>query len=405
MNEIQELDLNQIAEDYDTPVFIYEKNKIVSQYQRLEKAFSDQMDNFSIHYAVKANFNPSIVRTLVDQGAGMDCAAGPELELARELEIDFDHVIYTAPYNRKEEIERASELGATVNLDGEYLLDKLDEAPENVCVRIDPGIGRGEGGLVFAGGDSQFGVHQEQAIETFRRAREMGAEKFGIHMMTGSNVRDEEYFGEITARLLEIADNIAQELGVEFEFVDIGGGLGVPYHPSEEHLDVEKVAENVSREFQEGVENFDIGDPELRMEPGRFMVAEAGYLLTKVTGVKEKGDRRFVGVDTGMHHIIRPMLLDAYHPIKTLEDREEMVQTVVGPVCSSTDIIAEKRMMPEMLQGDLVLLENAGAYGFSMASHWNTRPLPAELMVTENGVELIREAENWQDVFHGTFLE
>lgn len=244
-------------------------------------------------------------------------------------------------------------------------------------------------------------------MEAYRKAKERGVERFGIHMMTGSNVRDPDYFREITEKLLQIAGKISEELDIEFEFVDIGGGLGTPYKPGEEELDVDETAEKVVREYEKGLEKYEIGEPELRMEPGRYLVAQSGYLLTRVTGVKNK-ETEYIGLDTGMHQLLRPSLLDSYHKIRKVNssDSDEIEErTVVGPVCSSIDIIAENRKLPEMEERDLVAVEDVGAYGFVMASHWNSRPLPAEVLVDNGKTELIREREEKESIFNGTYLE
>jgi diaminopimelate decarboxylase len=404
--EIGGLEADEIAEEYETPIFVYDAQKIRDQYRRLDEAFSSRYEDFSINFAVKSNFNPSIARLLVKEGAGLDCAAKSEILLANE--VGADEIMYTAPYNRKDEIEYAIEHGATVNLDSIFLLEKIDEMPDEICFRIDPGLGEGDHGLVFGGGDTKFGIPEDRAVEAYRKAKERGAERFGIHMMTGSNVRDPKYFGQITEKLLEIAGEIAEELDIEFEFVDIGGGLGVPHRPDQEELDVDAAAENVTEKFTEGIEEHDIGRPQLRIEPGRFLIAQSGHLLSRVTGVKKKGGTEFVGIDTGMHHNIRPMLLDAYHEILLANDLERPVdgeKNVVGPVCSSTDVMAEDRELPDMEEGDVVSIEDIGAYGFTMASHWNSRPLPAEVLVEDGEAKVIREREGLRDVFHGTELE
>ena len=396
----------EIAEKYDTPLFVYNAEKIKEQYRRLERAFSSRYGDFQINFAVKSNFNPSIARLLVEEGAGLDCAAKSEIVMANE--VGSEEVMYTAPYNRKDEIEYAIREGAIINLDSIFLLDKIDDMPDEICFRIDPGMGEGDHGLVFGGGDTKFGIPEDRAVEAYRKAKERGVERFGIHMMTGSNVRNPEYFGEITEKLLEIAGDISEELGIEFEFVDIGGGFGIPYRPEQDELDIEETAENVTEKFIEGIEEQDIGSPELRIEPGRFLLAQSGHLLSQVTGVKEKGGTEFIGIDTGMHQNIRPMLLDAYHEIllaNNLERASDGKKTVVGPVCSSTDVMAENRKLPKMKQGDIVSIEDIGAYGFTMASHWNSRPLPAEILVEDGDTSLIRERENLEDIFHGTKLE
>lgn len=406
--EIGNVPAGEIADEYGTPVYVYDREKIREKYDRLDSAFSSRYENFSISYAVKANNNPEVVETLVEKGSGLDTASIAELKIAEELDVDPEDVIYTAPYNKEHELDYAVKQGVTVNLDAVFLLDKLDQPPERLSFRIDPGIGKGDHGLVFGGGDTMFGVPEERAVEAYRKVKGLGVERFGIHMMTGSNVRDPEYFGEITEKLLRIAGEIAEEVGIEFEFVDIGGGLGIPYKPDEEQLDLEKAAEHTVEAFRKGVEEHGIGDPELKVEPGRFLVAESGVLLTNVTGVKKKGEKQFVGIDTGMHHMMRPMLLDAYHEITVANDLDREVEgekTVVGPVCSNKDVMAEERPLPELHEGDLLGIMSAGAYGFVMASNWNSRPLPAEVMVEEGETELIREPQRPEDIFHGTKLD
>ncbi len=404
--EIGGITAEKLVDNHGTPLFVYDAEKIREQYQKLENAFSTRYKNFGISFAVKSNFNPEIVKILTNEGAGLDCASKAEIMLAEKLEAK--EVMYTAPYNRKDELQYAVDKGATVNLDALFLLDKLNKLPNEICFRIDPGLGKGDHGLVFGGGDTKFGVPKDKALEAYRKAQEKGIEKFGIHMMTGSNIRNPEYFGQITEKLLEITAVIAEELNIEFEFVDIGGGLGVPYKPEDENLDIEEVAEQVTKKFREGVSQNNIGNPQLRIEPGRFLVAQSGRLLTRVTGIKNKNGTEYVGIDTGMHHNIRPMLLNAYHHIIVANNINRPLgsaKTVVGPVCSSTDVMAEDRILPKIKQGDILSIEDVGAYGFTMASHWNSRPLPAEILVENGEDKVIREREELTDIFHGTELD
>lgn len=403
--EINGVSAEEIGGEYGTPLFVYNADKIREQYRKLQEAFGSRYGDFQINYAVKANFNPEIARLLVEEGAGLDCASKAEIKLAEE--IGAEHVMYTAPYNREDELEYALEHDAFVNLDSIFLLEKIDEMPEEICFRIDPGIGSGDHGLVFGGGDTKFGVPEERAVEAYRKAKERGAERFGIHMMTGSNIRDPEYFGQITGKLLEIAGEISEELDIEFEFVDIGGGLGIPSKPQEEELDVDAAAGNIVNALEEGINIYDTGEPELRIEPGRFLVGEAGYLLTEVTGVKNKQDETFVGTDTGMHQLIRPMLYDAHHeiePVTSTRSENKSEKDIVGCVCEN-DYLAQNYQLPEVEQGDILAIENVGAYGFVMSSNWNSRPLPAEVLVESNKSELIRERQEKEAIFHGTSLE
>ncbi len=187
-------------------------------------------------------------------------------------------------------------------------MERLKEVPEKVCFRVNSEIeAEGEFGLKFAGEESKFGVPEEKIVEAYRKAKNRGAESFGIHMMTGSNVKDPEYFGRLVEKIFDIAEEISEELGIEFEFVDIGGGLGIAYREDEETLDLGKAAKLAGEKFEELRDEKNIGDPDLVMEPGRFIVGDSGILATQVTEVKDSG-KKFVGVDTGMHHLLRPML-------------------------------------------------------------------------------------------------
>lgn len=394
---------SEIVEEHGTPVYVYDAATVKKRYRSLENAFRSRYENFSISYAVKANFNPSIVKLLVEEGAYLDCASLSELKLAEELGVD--EKMYTAPYTSRDEVEHACELDATVNFDGIYALKNSSKLPERVSFRIDPGIGKGDFGLVLGGGDTKFGVPEEHAVKAYRKAKERGVERFGIHMMTGSNVREPEYFAQITRKLLQIAGSISEELGIQFEFVDIGGGLGIPYEPGQEPLDVEETAEKVVEAFENGIEKYGLGKPELRVEPGRFLVAESGILLSEVTGVREKGGKNFIGIDTGMNHFLRPMLYDAYHEILPAENPEKKStgkKDVVGYVCENTDVFAKDRELPEFERGDLLAVMDTGAYGFAMASNWNTRPRPAEILVEDGETRVIRKPEEPMDVFQGT---
>ena len=397
--------IEELAESFDTPLYIYDQEKIREKISRIQEEFSDHTENFDLHYAVKANNNPKILETVHESGAGFDCASKWEIKLALESGADPEDIIYTCPYNRSDELEYAVEKGVTVNFDSIGIMERLDEMPEKICFRVNPEIeAEGEFGLKFAGKESKFGVAEEKIVEAYRKANDRGAETFGIHMMTGSNVKDPEYFGKLVEKIFDIAEKISKEIGVEFEFVDIGGGLGIAYREDEETLDLEEAAKLAGRKFEEIREEKDVGNPDLVMEPGRFIVGDSGILATQVTEVKESG-KKFVGVDTGMHHLIRPMLYDAYHRVQLAGDlgrkKKENVD-VVGPVCESTDVLAEDRPMPDVEVGDILAVRDVGAYGFTMASNWNTRPLPAEVLVSAEDVELIRRRQSFCDVFGNT---
>jgi len=274
--------------------------------------------------------------------------------------------------------------------------------PDFISFRINPGISGGSiKGLVFAGHDAKFGIIEKNVVEAYRTAKEAGVKRFGMHMMTGSCVLDPAYFEEASSKLLDIAGKVRKELGIELELIDIGGGLGVSYKPGEHDLDVEAAAKRVAAVFGKKVKELDLGNPTLMIEPGRFIVCDSSILLTRVHSIKQ-AYKHFIGVDAGMNTLLRPMLYDAYHHIvaaNKLNEKPSEKVNIVGPVCENTDQLAKDRMMPKLEEGDLLAVLNAGAYGFSMSSQYNTRPRAAEVLVNNGKAEVIRKRETIYDIY------
>ena len=260
-------------------------------------------------------------------------------------------------------------------------------------------------GLVFSGPDAKFGVIERDIEKAYTLAKEIGVKKFGIHMMTGSNILKPEYFQQIVERLLDIAGPIAQKLNIQFDFIDIGGSLGVPYRPEEEELDVELVAKNVIATFRKKLEEYNLGEPILIHEPGRYLVCDAGILLAKVTSIKE-GYKKFIGLDAGMHTLLRPALYQAYHHIlyvNNLNAAENERVNIVGQICENTDTFAKNRpLSSDVAIDDVLAFLNTGAYGFSMSSQYNSQPRSAEVLVDNGHSEIIRERETFEDLLRGT---
>jgi len=394
----------ELADRYGTPLYIIDENRIRANYRRLEDAFRRRYANTRVHYAVKANTNLAVLSILRQEGAGADCSCPAEIDFARRAGFPSAEILYTGAYPSHEEIAFACDAGVMINLDSEARLGEV--AARNpkplMSFRVNPGPGKGKHGLVFAGPDAKFGLPADRVIEAFLRARALGFERFGIHMMTGSCVLDPAYFPEVTARLLEIAGAVAARVGIGFEFVDIGGGFGVPYEPGEQPLPVDRVAADVVAAFVDGCDRLSLGHPRLVLEPGRYLVADAGVLLTRVQGVK-RGDKTFVGVDAGMNTLLRPALYGAYHPVLAADRLREPPAdpvTVVGPVCENTDILARDRALPPVQEGDVLAVLNAGAYGFAMSSQYNNRPRAAEVLVLGGTHEIVREREGVADLVH-----
>ncbi|MBP9840817.1 MAG: diaminopimelate decarboxylase [Simkaniaceae bacterium] len=390
--------LEELAAQFGTPLYVYDQARIEDNYHRLMQAYRERYPHFEIFYAIKANNNPAIVKTLADLGAGADASCIEEILLAKLAGVPPKKILFTGVYSTKEQLRRAAELNVILNLEDISQIEWLDKMPEFISFRVNPGIGQGgKEGLIFAGPDAKFGVPESQIKEAYRLAKAKGAKRFGIHMMTGSNILDVAYFESIVDRLLMIMIPIAKELKISFEFIDIGGSLGVPYEKGVLPLDIEEVAERVTQKIKASPFN----GATILHEPGRYLVADAGILLTRVASIK-RAEKTFIGIDAGMNTLLRPALYKAYHPIDyvnqfTLPHDQQV--NVVGQICENTDVIAQGRFLPKEIKvGDLLSIGVVGAYGFCMSSQYNTRPRAAEVLIRKGIPYLIRERETFDDL-------
>ncbi len=395
---------SEIAEKFGTPVFVTSERRIRENYRRIHSAFATNRKKFRLHYALKANNNLSIIRILRSEGAGADCSSPAEIFLARLSGFSPEEILYSGNFNSDSELEYAFSSGCVINLDDAPLLGRLLAYgdPSIISFRINPGVGKGKyEGIVTAGPDAKFGMREQEAVSAYRHAIKSGIRRFGMHMMTGSNVLDAEYFPVVSEKLMGIASRISKELGISFEFIDIGGGFGVPYQPDEEALPIEEIAASVVSVFEEALNsNRKIGDPTLVVEPGRYLVCDSTVLLATVTHVK-RSYKTFIGCDAGMNTLLRPALYGAYHEVllaNRLGTEKNIVANVTGQICENSDMMAKDRSMPEASAGDLLAFLDAGAYGFSMSSRYNTRPMAAEALVSGGKVEAIREREDFTDL-------
>lgn len=404
MDSINGLDIKQLAEEFGTPVYIYDCNRIKSNYNKLKGGLDRYYPKNSIHYSLKANSNLRILEYISSLGAGADCSSPIELELARLAGFDSSRILYTGNYESEEDLQKALELGVRINLDDISSFNRLIKfnIPEILSFRINPGIGKGGfEGITTAGSDAKFGVPYEMAYDAYKLAKDAGVKRFGIHMMTGSNNLEPYYFAEIVEKLMTIAGRIFVPLNIQPEYVDIGGGLGVPYYDDEKELDIDLTAKLISEALREKSAKFGFGEPELILEPGRFIIADAGFLISKITGVK-KSYKTFVGLDAGMNTLIRPALYGAYHKVDVYgKNHKTNLVTLCGQICENSDIFAKNLPFPEVEDGDIVIFHNAGAYGYSMSSNYNNRLRPAEVMILNGEPLLIRKREIIDDILNG----
>ncbi|MBT7609685.1 MAG: diaminopimelate decarboxylase [Bacteriovoracaceae bacterium] len=397
------MDFRKIANEFKTPTYVYDQNKIEKNYQKLYHAFSSHYKNFKIHYAVKANPNPAIIKILLDQGAGVDCSSPGELEAALRAGTKKENILYTGNYESQEDLSQILNADIKFNLDDLTSFERLLEIRKTdfVSFRINPGMGKGGHEAVVTGGtDAKFGIPYEKAFEAYKIAKEAGVQRFGLHMMTGSNNLEPYFFREAVEKLMEIGGDIFNRLDIKPEYVDIGGGFGIPYTEEDVYLDVELLGRLVCEKFTKKLDEYSLGRPQLLIEPGRYLVGNAGILITSVTGVKESY-RTFVGVDAGMNTLARPALYQAIHRVSTpYNSGPTRKMNLCGQVCENADIFAKNLDLPKNLkEDDLVLLHDVGAYGFCMSSVYNGRPRPAEILINSDQSKLIRRRETIEDLF------
>ncbi len=398
-------DVASLAGRYGTPLIIYSKRIIEKNVNNIRNAFD--FDSFSLHYAMKANYNPAILSILRNMGVGIDAANFNEVLLALKIGFSKDRIL-ASPNNLSEnELRRIKNTGVTINFDDISQFEYIeDDPPESVSFRINPGIGKGEfEGTTTGGKGSKFGMPPDVALQAYENALERGVSRFGIHMMTGSNVLEPEFFRESTRTFFSIASIISKKLGIKFDFVDIGGGFGVPYREREEPLDLNLTSKFIRENMEEFRDLFADGT-RLISEPGRYIVANSAILLTTVT-CKKNYDKNMVGTDTGMNILIRPALYGAVHPIihvnRFAEKRDE-VADIVGPICENTDKIGKDVTIQKVGKGDLLAVLNAGAYVSSMSSTYNLQPRAMEILIEDDREYVIRKRDDLSDMIHNYIL-
>jgi diaminopimelate decarboxylase len=397
---IEDVNVLGLAEKYDTPLYVYSESRIKENYNNLFNTFKKYYNKFKLYYSIKANNNLEILKILKEMGSCADCSSPGEIYLAKKAGIN--DIIYSGIYYRNDELEYGIKNNAIINLDDIKKLKFLkNNNIDTICFRVNPGIGNGKFNQIVTGGkEAKFGIIEEEILECYKEALRLGFKKFGIHMMTGSCILDKDYFEKITKILMDIAGNIANKLNIKFEFINIGGGFGITYENNENNLNLDKTAYNVVKIFKEKINEYNLGNPYLFIEPGRYVIADSCILLTKVCSIKKK-PKYFIGVDCGMNTLIRPMLYDAYHEILLANDlnlqKEDKVD-IVGQICESTDIFAKNRMMPKIKEDYILAILNCGAYGFSMSSRYGGKPLCGEVLVSKDKYRLIRKRESLEDL-------
>jgi len=388
-------ELLAIAKEFGAPVYVYDANKIESQYKRLSSAFSN-VPKLKLNYAVKALSNVSILRLMNSLGAGLDTVSIQEVELGLAAGFNPSDIIFTPNGVSLEELEEAARLGVQINIDNLSLLEQFGSKQPNtpVCIRINPHVMAGGNANISVGHiDSKFGISIHQIPHILSIVKLTGMNINGIHMHTGSDILDIDVFLYASEILFDTAKNFKN-----LDFIDFGSGFKVPYKEGDIETNIEELGKKLSARFNEFCEEYG-KDLTLGFEPGKFLVSEAGKFLVKVNVVKQTTSTVFAQVDSGFNHLIRPMLYGAKHHINNISNPngKDRFYSVVGYICE-TDTFATNVRIAEITEGDILALDNAGAYCFSMASNYNSRFKPAEVLWYNNEAHLIRERESMKDI-------
>ena len=392
---MQSKDLVQLAEQFGSPLYVYDAEKIQSQYNRLSKAFS-KVNKLRINYAMKALSNVAILQLLREMGSGLDTVSIQEVQLGLHAGYEPEKIFYTPNGVSLEEIEEVNAMGVQINIDNLSILEQFGTKYPNVpvCIRINPHVMAGGNANISVGHiDSKFGISVHQLPHLVRIVENTKMNIVGIHMHTGSDILDIEVFLYAAEILFDAARNFKN-----LEFLDFGSGFKVPYKKDDIETDIEELGKKLSKRFNAFCTEYG-KELTLIFEPGKFLVSEAGYFLAKVNVVKQTTSTVFAGIDSGFNHLIRPMFYGSQHHIENISNPKgkERFYSVVGYICE-TDTFANNRRIAEIKEGDTLAFRNAGAYCFSMASNYNSRYKPAEVLWINGEGHLIRAHETFEDL-------
>ena len=398
--------LINICEEYGTPLYTYFGERIRNNLDHIDTALKKNFDKYQIHYAVKSNNNPNLL-TFMHQhlpSLGVDCSSPGELLVAKRARIPMKNCVYTGNFESIDDLQSAVDSGCEVNLDDESSFKRLKNIciPEYISFRLNPGAGKGRFTEIVTGGhDAKFGIPVEKIAAVYKSALTDGVKSFGLQCHAGSAILDQNHFRDNTGLILKAARNIEDTIDHRLLKISIGSGFGMPYTDDEDPLDFNNVFRLVAKVFKEFYGQHQDDWPVLCIEPGRAIVGDAGILLARVTGIK-KSYKNFIGLDAGMETLMRPALYGAFHRIYKVGDlsnERKMTVDVTGRICENTDRLAVDIPFPYVDEGDVIAIMDAGAYGYSMAHQFNTRPRPAEVLVDNNKPRLIRSRETIEDIF------
>ncbi|MEW8084013.1 MAG: diaminopimelate decarboxylase [Candidatus Thiodiazotropha endolucinida] len=391
--------LEEIVEHFGTPFHLYDEKGIRENGEALIRAF-EEVESFREYFAVKALPNPTIMKIMQDLGFGFDCSSIAELLLSRQIGASGEQIMFTSNNTSAAEFAVAeADGGCVLNLDDISLIDKVPRMPELICFRYNPGERRSGNSIIGNPIEAKYGVAHDQLLEAYRKAMQRGARRFGLHTMLASNELNHAYMVETARMLLDRVVSLSEKLGIQFEFINIGGGLGIPYRPQEKPLDIVSMGREIADLFRSFKAHHGYA-PKLFLESGRYITGPYGVLVTRAINRKEIY-RTYVGVDSCMSSLMRPGMYGAYHHISVLgKQGEQETVDVVGSLCENNDKFAVQRPLPAIQDGDILIIHDAGAHGHAMGFNYNGKTRPKELLLCSDGsVDLIRREETIDDIF------
>ncbi|MDR0909028.1 MAG: diaminopimelate decarboxylase [Spirochaetaceae bacterium] len=415
-------DVELLSEKYPTPFYLYDEAAIRANARRLKEAFSvfpaiENEPGYIEHFAVKALPNPAILKILADEGFGADCSSLPELLLADMAGIKGEKIMLTSNETPAEEYKKAFELGAIINLDDISHIEFLEKAlishgdtetrrgsllPSIICVRYNPGPLKGGNAIIGKPEEAKYGLTREQVFEAYRILQAKGVKRFGLHCMVASNELNIDYHFETALILFELAAEVKERLGISLEFINLGGGVGIPYRPEDTAIDWKELAQGIKKLYDDIWGAAGLNSIQLRTEYGRPITGPYGWLVTKAIHHKDIY-RKYIGVDATMADLMRPALYGAYHHITVLgKEDAPLTETydVVGSLCENNDKFAIRRPLPKIDEGDILAIHDAGAHGRAMGFNYNGKLRCGELLLkTDGSVEMIRRRETVEDYF------
>ncbi|TEU13457.1 MAG: diaminopimelate decarboxylase [Hadesarchaea archaeon] len=404
-------DAVELAERFGTPLYVVDEQRVRENYQRFYRAFAERWSSVLVCYALKANFNLAICKILQGEGAGADVSSGNELRNALGVGIPGNRMVFNGNYKSLPELELAITNNVLINVDSLQELEAIEGLASRlgkrarIGIRVNPDVKTPTHPYIATGlRDSKFGfdVASGQALEAYKSASRMrNIEVVGIHSHIGSQILDVGPFEEEAKKLMALVAEV-KKLNINLQFVDLGGGIGIPYKPDDPELKPEEVAEHVVSVVKRVVEKKNLARPTLVFEPGRYIVADSGVLLARVGYTKKRPDMpTWIAVDAGMNALIRPALYGAYHHIELankIREKNEQLVNVAGPLCESGDFLGKERKLPAAEPGDLAVIFDVGAYGLVMSSQHTAQPRPAMVLVNRGKAEIIRKRESYEDL-------